>query len=406
MSLDVAFAIFVLAVCLFFSPLLAGRLRVPSAVVEIVLGVTVTALLGTLEKSGFVSAVGQMGMALVVFSAGAEVDLRRAAAAGPRTTTFVVLALVANWGGAAIVAYLLGVTPFFYMIAPAIAIALAGAVLRELDLLRAPVGQMTLILGGPGLVFTIALLAVVSVLTQHGWGPQAIAALLGLAGMFAVTLLVVFALRELVWWFPSRFARMLRNQDSGEIGLRVVMVMLFGFNVVSRHVFGLSLVLAAVLGGLAFGFVFRDRGVLSTKMSTFGYGFFIPVFFVSVGLTVKTSDLFRTTNLALIGTWLLISAAGRVPIAPLLRLAGLPWRQAIAVALFLSAPMSMVVAIATTGRDIGAIDESTYAAAIAFTVLCSVTCPSLARAILGGGAAALAPAPGPAVSTPALRPAG
>jgi Kef-type K+ transport system membrane component KefB len=159
-SLEVAFAIFLMAVCLFCSPLVSARLRIPAAVIEILLGIAVTALLGPIDKEGFIRSIGQMGLGLLVFGAGADVDLRRAAAAGPRTLFFVALALAGNFGASAVVGAIFGVSPLFYLLGPAIAIALAAAVLRELDLIRAPVGQMTLILGGPGLILSVALLAV------------------------------------------------------------------------------------------------------------------------------------------------------------------------------------------------------------------------------------------------------
>jgi Kef-type K+ transport system membrane component KefB len=240
---------------------------------------------------------------------------------------------------------------------------------------------------------------------QNGWGPAAIRQLLALGAMFAFSLVLVFLMRELVWWFPERFGRLVRTQDAGEIGLRVVLVLLFGFVVVARNLLGLSLILAAVLGGLAFGFVFRDRGVLATKMGSFGYGFFIPIFFVSVGLTVKLSDVLRPENLAILGTLTVISAAGRVAIPPLLRLAGLPWRQAVAIGLFLSAPLSLVVAVAAAGKEVGAIDDPTYASAILFSVLCAIICPSIARVILSEPKRSPSTAQAPAVSGPALRPA-
>jgi Kef-type K+ transport system membrane component KefB len=389
-SPEVAVTLLILCTCALAAPLVAAHLHVPAAVVEIALGAAAAAVLGSIERGGLVALLAQIGFALLMFLAGAEVDLHRALAAGRPRLLPSFAAVLAIFAVAGLETYLLGLDPFFWVLAGAVSIGVATSVLRELDKLAAPVGQAALLIGGPGTLAAILILATLTAWSTRGLSWLAAGELLAVALLFGFAVLALLALRALVWCFPAPFGRLVRSHDTGEIGVRASLAFLFVFVALARWL-GLGVVLGAFVAGLAFGFVFRQRAPLTEKLSAAGFGFLIPVFFVNVGLETRLPSALQSENVAVLGTIVGLALAARLTIVPILRLSGMPWRDAIGAALLLSAPLSMTVAVATTGRELGHFDEPTTAAVLLYAALSAFVYPILARRVVGDDGTAAGP---------------
>ncbi|MBI2942019.1 MAG: cation:proton antiporter [Chloroflexi bacterium] len=381
MSAEETVALLALSLSAFAAPLVAGRLGLPGAVVEIAFGATLVAVLGPLGRGELVHALAEIGFALLMFLAGMEIDFDSASRAGRRWLAFSILAVVAIFVGAVAGASRLGLDPFFALLGGAVSIGVAVAALRERGLLRAPVGQAVLLVGGLGELATIVFLALFTVYTKHGPGLTAIRELGGLVLLFICAWVLLIALRELVWWFPHRFARLVQSHDPAEIGTRAALALLFAF-VGLASALRVEMILATFLAGAAFGFVFRQKAALEGKLNATGFGFFIPAFFVSVGFGTRLGDVARPEHLALVGQIAAVSFLARAPVWPLLRLAGLRWRPALGATLFLAAPLTLLVAIATAGRELGRLDGPTATAIVFYATLSGFLYPILGRAAL------------------------
>lgn len=126
---------------------------------------------------------------------------------------------------------------------------------------------------------------------------------------------------------------------------------------------GLEAILGAFLAGLLFAYVFRETGVLETKLVALGQGFFVPIFFINVGVTFEWSELgdVATLGRALVVLGVASLVAKLVPSA-LLLLLGLRFRTVVGGAFLLATPLTLLVAITAREREMEVIDASTSAA--------------------------------------------
>ncbi len=97
-------------------------------------------------------------------------------------------------------------------------------------------------------------------------------------------------MRLAAWWFPHSFQRWVREEDPSELGVRFGFVLMLGLAALAAWV-GLEAILGAFLAGMLFAYVFRETGVLETKLVALGQGFFVPIFFINVGVTFEWSAL-------------------------------------------------------------------------------------------------------------------
>ncbi len=173
----------------------------------------------------------------------------------------------------------------------------------------------------------------------------------------------------------------MREEDPSELGVRFGFVLMLGLTAVAAWV-GLEAILGAFLAGMLFAYVFRETGVLETKLTALGQGFFVPIFFINVGVTFEWSAI---GNLSTLGRSLMVLGAASLlaKLLPtlLLMFLGLRLRSVLAGALLLATPLTLLVAIAALGREMGVLDANMSAAVIFLAIATGVIFPTLSKLI-------------------------
>lgn len=172
------------------------------------------------------------------------------------------------------------------------------------------------------------------------------------------------------------------SSATAQIKLRAAFTLMLIFVVLSEVV-GTEVILGAFLAGAIIALLRRPEDTeLVHQLEAMGYGFFIPIFFIMVGVTLNFSALFQSPD-ALILVPLLVIAAFLVKILPglLMRLA-FTWRETIGGGVLLSAQLSLTVAAAAIGMQLGIINESVNAAIIVMAVVTVTIAPLLFNRIV------------------------
>jgi Kef-type K+ transport system membrane component KefB len=146
-------------------------------------------------------------------------------------------------------------------------------------------------------------------------------------------------------------------------------------------------ILGAFLAGAIFSFVFRDKGILETKLASIGFGFFVPVFFIWVGTEFDLGAVLEPAALVSVALFFGVSLAAKLLPCLLLLLSGLRLREVVGASLLLSAPLTLLVAISRIGVDVEALDGTTASAVVLLAVATGVLLPWLFRLLMGGRAA-------------------
>jgi Kef-type K+ transport system membrane component KefB len=378
---------------------LAPRLRVPAVVLEIVLGVVLgPSLLGWLDADLAVEVVALLGLAMLLFLAGLEIDVTALRGALLKVALLgyavsVVVGWVAGLGLDAVGwvddPLLLSVT------VSATSLGLVVAVLKDARAVSSRLGQTVVAASSVADFAAVLLLSLAFSTSGGGTGERLL-----LLGLFVLLVVVVAAVTGL----SSRSMRLgdvvVRLQDTtAEIRVRAAMLLLMAFVVLAGEL-GLESILGAFVAGAVVGLLDRDSTShpnFRTKLEAVGYGFLIPVFFVSSGLRLDVTDLLASGSaLARVPVFLLVLLAARgLPALLYVPTHGL--RSSLAAGLLQATSLPFIVAATQIGVLTGRLDGTTSAALVCAGLLSVLLFPAGAAA-LGLGAprvVGVAPMTGP-----------
>lgn len=141
---------------------------------------------------------------------------------------------------------------------------------------------------------------------------------------------------------------------------------------------GMEDILGAFLAGVIVSMLTGTQSsVLKEKLDAIGYGFFIPIFFIMVGVKFDLPALLASGS-ALQLVLLLTAIAFSVKlVAGLVFRMAYSWRETLAASMLLSARLSLIIAVATIGAEIGAITPAFEAAIILMAILTCLFSPIL-----------------------------
>jgi Kef-type K+ transport system membrane component KefB len=379
-----ATTLLLLAFGAFVIPLLSERIRIPAAVGEILFGILVAEHgLGLIVRSPFTEFLGQFGFAFLMFLAGLEIDVSHVEELGRKGVAVAATVALAVFGLAAGIVIVSNEPLFFILVLGAMSLGLVLVALRETGLGSSRMGQIALLVGSIGEFITIVLLTVTDMTMLHGVGLDLVWGLVKLGLVFAAAWTLLFALRVLVWWFPATFERVVRTRDTAELGVRLSFALMLGFIAISL-LLGVEMILGAFVAGALMSFVFREKEAIEEKLSSFGFGFFVPIFFMEVGIGFDVAGVlqgeFVTALLFLLGAGLLV----RVVPSLLLPLIGLSLRESLASGVVLAAPLTLLVAISQVGLHTGLLDAETAGVIVLYAIVGGVLFPTAFRWIAPG----------------------
>jgi Kef-type K+ transport system membrane component KefB len=354
----------------------AGRRMVlPVVVVELALGVLMGPdALDVVQVDDFIEFFSNLGLAILFFFAGYEIDFRRIRGLPLR------LALV-GWGASVALAYALagalaalGVVMSFVFVASAMATTAIGTlipILRDAGELRTGFGTLLLAAGavgefGPIIVFTLFL---------SGEQPAHEAALL-IAFVLVATLVGVLAVRS-----GGRSWEVLERtlESSSQLAVRLCVMLTFALVGLAAEL-GLDVLLGGFVAGLITRLVVREREVeaLESKLTAVGYGFLIPFFFVVSGMRLDLAALGTAENLGKLALFVALFAVVRgAPVLVAYRRALPAPRDRVALGLFASAQLPLVVAITTVAVEGGHMTDGTAAAMVGAGMVSTLLFPLL-----------------------------
>jgi Kef-type K+ transport system membrane component KefB len=382
MSQNDALTLLALTLGAFTMPLLAERIGWFSAPCEMLYGIVVANLIPGMRFNGaFISTLSEFGFLLLLFLAGLEIDFVALRKQGPALLLTSALAALSIQAGAFGMALFLHLPIIYALILGALSITVLIAILHESDMVREPFGQRLLIVGALGEFISILALTSYDLFSRYGLNWQ-----LGIAAgkLLALLILGYIGLRGLLALVNTQSGavrRLLALRDTSELGVRAALALMLVF-AAAALILRVEAILATFIAGAICSFAFRGRNYVTEKLTTMGQGFFLPIFFITVGAQVRFVDLLTPTALSLLVALTVGLFGVRLVAIPMLWFAGVQWRMALPAALMLSAPLSIMVAIAQVGARLGVLTPSTVAATLGASIVSATLYPLLARPFL------------------------
>lgn len=361
--------ILAVSVILVLSPHLSRLLRLPTAPIEIVLG-SFLALLGivNIANENFFL-IAHVGFLYLMFLAGLEVNLKSIFKM-PQTYIFQsIYFLIIMWVLAVIFGILTGLDAVLIIILPLISIGILATLSKEYGK-NAPWIKIAFLVGTLGEVLSIIALTVFEASSTVDQVKDLFAKLALLFIFLGVIWLLYILFRTLFWWYPE-FKTILmpssKNIDGRYQDLRLAMGIFFIMISIMLKLH-LEVAFGAFIAGVFIATFFHHKKELEEKMSSFGFGFLVPIFFIYVGASFDLRHIF--VNDVLITTALLLIGMFGIRIIAAFTLSFITEkRQALLIAFALSMPLTLMIAVATIAKEHESINQYDYYAVIFASLL-------------------------------------
>jgi Kef-type K+ transport system membrane component KefB len=354
------------------------RLAPPVVVVELLLGIVVgPEVLGLAETDDFIDFFSNLGLGMLFFFAGYEIDFERIRGRPLRLGALgwlLSIALAYGIGGALAAA---GIVVSFLYTGSAMATTAIGTlipILRDNGELKTRFGTYLLAAGGIGEFGPILLVTLVLSTTNPLHEAAILIAFVVLA--LAVALISV----KLAWRGWPALERTF--EASSQLAVRITVVLVFGLVLLAS-----KLGLDVLLGGFVAGMIVRlalkghELQVFESKLTAVGFGFFVPFFFITSGIEFDLGALGSATALLKLALFFCLFLVVRGAPAMLLYRKVLQRRQRAALAFYSATELPLVVAITTIATESGHMRTSTAAGLVGAAMLSTLVFPFVGRAL-------------------------
>ena len=362
--------------------------KVPAVIVEIIMGVVIGPfVIDLMPEAPYLDFLASTGFLILIFLAGLEIDMDKILSSLPKKgskfsevsrNSFLLASLIylISLLVSLPVAWLIGRAIdidliFFTLLLPTVALSIIVPILKADGILNTKFGQILLMEGAIATVMSIILISIYAGVLKNG---------------FEVELLlftVIFGVFIITNWLGKRLVKVRAFQKilytlehaASQIRVRGTIALLLLFVVVA-HLIDTELVMGAFFAGVLLSlFVSRDRSALLFKLDGMSYGFFIPIFFIMVGVRLDLSALTEFGDsvpyiLALIIGFFLIQI---IPSLVLTHVFGI--KRSLASGVLLAARMGLTIATAQIGLSLDVISTADNAAIVTAAIITSLLAP-------------------------------
>jgi len=227
--------------------------------------------------------------------------------------------------------------------------------------------EIAFTVGVLGEVASIIALTVLDVASKVGFSKDLAIELTILFSFIFIVIALYKILDLLFWWSPELKDKIMPKHDVSEQDIRVAIALFFIFIALMVWLH-LELALGAFISGIAISAFFHHKKDLEEKMSSFGFGFLVPLFFIHVGTTLDLTSV--TMDGVFINAILIVSLSLGIKILSAFVLKSfLSSKEVILSALSLSMPLTLLVAVATIGYNLQIITILNYYSLILASIL-------------------------------------
>ena len=363
---------------------LVPAVKVPAVVLEILGGILVgPTVLGWVHLDVAVRVIADLGLGFLLFMAGFEIDLRRF---DRRTLTLVSRAFLLSMILALLVAYglqlggqvrdglLVGIT----LVSTSLGVLVP--ILHDAGQTETIFGRMIMAAGSLAELAPLVLLSVF--FSASSKNPAAELGLL--AGFVGLTAVIVVVTQRVRVWGPLREVVHRLENTSSQLRVRLAITFALAFSVVAEH-FGLATILGAFLAGVIVRRTDEtpaSQEEFQGKLEAIGFGFLIPVFFVSTGVGLDITALFHSTRAIILVPVFLVALLLVRGLPALLYVRVVGRTHAIAAGFMQATSLTFIVVATVIGVQTGHQRTSTAAALVVAGLLSVVIYPPIALRML------------------------
>ncbi len=357
--------------------LVARKLRAPQVVGEIVAGLLIgPSMLGIVKLNDFLGICAEIGVVLLMFSAGLGTNLKDLMKTGPKALAIACAGVfVPLAGGTLLYMLFYGFAPwgsekfftavFIGVIMTATSVSITVETLKELGKLKSELG--TAILSAAIIDDVIGIMVLTFVIGFRNPQVQPVFVLVRTVLFFALSVVIGFVIYKVFKLIDKRYPHTRRIPI-------LALALCFGLAFLAEKVFGIADITGAYVAGIILSRL-RDSDYIEEKMDINSYMIFGPIFFASIGLKTDISGITWEIVLfsaAFVGVALITKIIGCGATS---RLCGYKGRDALRIGVGMMTRGEVALIVAQKGLAEGMISSVYFTSVILLIIVSSIVTP-------------------------------
>jgi Kef-type K+ transport system membrane component KefB len=343
-----------------FSPMIANLIKAPVVVIEIFLGM-IAGYFGLIYGDDMLKIISKFGFLYLMFLTGLEINLKLVAIIRKDLSFNVALYFTFLYSLAAIACFAFDLSVVYLVALPIFSLGMLMMLIREYGK-NEPWLNLALSIGIVGEIISILALTVFSGLLEFGFNLNFLSSIATLGIVIFTTILILNFFKILFWWYPELKTQIMPDADKQDRDVRFAFALFFILIALMLYL-KVDLVLGAFTAGLFLKIFFHNKEELFEKLASVGFGFFVPIFFIYTGSTVKLDMI--TTDILYHALYIILAIISIRLISSFVAFYNyLKFKQTILFALSDSMPLTFLVAISMIGYSHGIITQNEYFAFI------------------------------------------
>ncbi len=363
--------------------LVARKLKAPQVVGEIIAGVIIgPSLLGLVSPTPFITSMAEVGVILLMFSAGLGTDLKQLVKTGPQATLIACCGVfVPLISGALLYMGFYGASPWgdenFYravfvgVILTATSVSITAQTLKEMNKISTKVG--TLVLSAAIIDDVIGILVLTFVIGFKDPATQPLRVVISTILFFILATIVGIISYKIFKKVDERYPHTRRIPIAG-------LAYCFAFSYIAERFFGIADITGAYVAGIILCSI-DDSNYIERKVDINSYMIFGPVFFASIGLKTTFENLSMSIvwfSICFILVGLLSKIIGCGIMA---KICGYDLNDSLKVGVGMMTRGEVALIVSQKGLSVGLLDSNYFTCVILLIIVSSVLTPILLKLI-------------------------
>lgn len=371
----------IIVICAKGVGLLARKLKAPMVVGEIIAGLIIgPCLLNLVQPTNFINMMAEIGVVLIMFSAGLETNLQELKKSGFAALVIACIGVtVPLIGGSLLYMGIYGFSAFgtdeFFRavfigcIMTATSVGITVEVLKEMGQLKSRVGQT--ILSAAIIDDIIGIIVLTFVLGFKDPDSNTL--------LVSGKILLFLALSVILGYI---FYRIFRYYDNRHAHTRRIPIIAIGLCLAMAYVaeryFGIADITGAYIAGIILCNT-QDAEYIDRKVCINGYMFFAPMFFVGIGLKTDLNNVDTSMILFSVGFVVVALLTKIIGCGVISKCFGYRWADSLKIGIGMMTRGEVALIITNKGLGLGIIDSSYFTAVILLIIISSIVTPVMLK---------------------------
>ncbi len=366
------------------TPLILARFRitrVPGAVSEIIMGIIIGKTgLNIVQPDMTLKYLANLGVIMLIFLGGMEINFsllepRKEKTQGIAPLGIAAIGFISILLMSLLLSGILYTTGLFHNLILAtilfctIAMGVLISLLKESGLLDKEYGQTILLTAVLGEFIPLVALTIYSAIKQQNY-----ISAFGLPVIFLIAIVLLRRFKRIYKFFDSI------DKATTQLDIRLAFFLIFALVTFAEQI-GAESILGAFLAGAVMKLL-QPKEDTQDKLSSMGYGFFIPIFFIVTGVNLNLRTLFGNPQALLLIPIFLVAFLLSKAIVYFVFKPRFGHRLAMAASVLTATTITLVLPILEVGKNLKIITTTQAGAITLAAIITCLVCPTLFNKII------------------------